>query len=245
VAQGAGDRRDPPRAAPLGTRRGRHLAGAGPVQTNFVDLGHGHGCGPTPLLGQAAGPRHLLTEPGMGYRYQPQRPRIAVQVRSKRGASAARHGAYMTTTGARTPSTETSASATPASGTTRINPSTWSGYFRYDQAQLRPAPAQLLTLAGQGAIDATGQLQHPGDVAAQLPLAMANVEELLSAAGMDLSDVLHLTIYVTDVDAAVAVYGAVTERLDAVGATPPATLVGVTRLAIPGMVVEIGATAGR
>jgi len=134
---------------------------------------------------------------------------------------------------------------TELSAPVRINPTTWNLGFHYDQAQLRPAPTQLLTVAGQGPIDADGQFLHEGDVAAQLALAVANVEDLLARGGMDLRDVLRLTIYVTDMDAAVGAYGALVERLAAVGATPPATLVEVRRLAIPGMAVEIDATAGR
>ncbi|WP_433782254.1 RidA family protein [Actinomycetospora sp. CA-101289] len=127
----------------------------------------------------------------------------------------------------------------------RINPTSWNSGFRYDQAQLRPAPTQLLTVAGQGSLDAEGALLHEGDLTAQMALAMANLEDLLARAGMDLRDVTRLVVYVTDMDAALAAYGAITERLDAVGATPPATLLQVARLALPGMAVEIDATAGR
>ena len=131
------------------------------------------------------------------------------------------------------------------SSTRRINPTAWNLRFRYDQAQLRPAPVQVLTVAGQGSIDADGQLLHGDDMTAQIALAMANVEELLGAAGMDLRDVTRLVVYVTDMDAALAGYGAITERLDAVRATPPTTLLEVSRLAVPGMAVEIDATAAR
>jgi enamine deaminase RidA (YjgF/YER057c/UK114 family) len=131
------------------------------------------------------------------------------------------------------------------SDVTSINPSTWSAGLRYDQAQLRPAPQQLLTLAGQGAIAPDGAVLHPDDVPAQLAAAMANVEELLAAGGMEWGDVLRIVLYVTDVDAALAAYGAVIEPLARAGATPPATLVGVTRLALPGMCVELDVTAGR
>lgn len=134
---------------------------------------------------------------------------------------------------------------TDLSAPVRINPTTWNLGFHYDQAQLRPAPMQLLTVAGQGSIDADGQFLHEGDVAAQMALAVANVEDLLAGGGMDLRDVLRLTIYVTDMDAALGAYGSLVERLAALGATPPATLVEVRRLAIPGMAVEIEATAGR
>ena len=82
-------------------------------------------------------------------------------------------------------------------------------------------------------------------MAAQLGLSMDNVERLLTLGGMDLRDVLRLTVYVTDMTAALRSYGVLTDRLDAAGATPPATLVAVTALAVPTMCVEIEVTAGR
>ena len=127
----------------------------------------------------------------------------------------------------------------------RINPSPWSAAFGFDQAQLRPAPTRLLTAAGQGPVDETGTLLHEGDPAAQLALAVENVEAVLAAAGMDLADVLRLTVYAVDVDAVLAAFDVLTERLARVGATPPMTLVGVARLALPGMQVELDVTAGR
>lgn len=137
-------------------------------------------------------------------------------------------------------------SATPTStGPVRLNPTTWAAPFGYDQGQLRTFPRQLLTVAGQGPVDAHGALLHEGDVAAQLALSMANVETVLAAADMTLGDVVRLVVYTTDVDATLAAYGAIIERLAAAAATPPATLIGVTRLAIPAMAVEIDVTAAR
>jgi len=134
---------------------------------------------------------------------------------------------------------------TATAAVTRLNPTTWSTRFGFDQGQLRPAPARLLTVAGQGPVDDDGELLHEDDPAAQLVLALANVEAVLAAGGMDLRDVLRLTVYATDVDAVLAVYGGLTERLAEFAATPPTTLVGVARLALRGQVVEIEATAGR
>ncbi len=133
----------------------------------------------------------------------------------------------------------------PPAQVERINPTTWNAAFGFDQGQLRPAPARLLTLAGQGPVDDDGALLHEGDVAAQLALAVSNVEAVLAAGGMDLADVLRLTVYATDVDAVLAAYDVLGERLAAAGATPPMTLLGVSRLAIPGMAVELEVTAGR
>ena len=126
-----------------------------------------------------------------------------------------------------------------------VNPTDWAKAFGYDQGQLRPAPATVLTVAGQGPVDDRGVLLHAGDISAQLSLTMANLEAVLAAAGMDLGDVLRLVVYTTDVDATLAAYDAITERLRQYSATPPTTLLGVHRLALPGMAVEIDATAGR
>jgi enamine deaminase RidA (YjgF/YER057c/UK114 family) len=127
----------------------------------------------------------------------------------------------------------------------RINPTTWNEPFGFDQAQLRRAPKWVLTVAGQGPVDGDGRLMHEDDVAAQVAQAMANVEIVLAAAGMDLGDVFGMTVYAVDVDAVLAAYGAIGRRLAAYGATPPSTLVGVSRLSLPGMAVEITVTAGR
>jgi len=134
---------------------------------------------------------------------------------------------------------------TPAPTVERINPTSWSEAFGFDQAQARPAPSRLLTLSGQGPVDETGALLHEGDPAAQVALAMTNVETVLAAGGMTFADVLRMTVYAVDVDAVLASYGVIGERLGRAGATPPMTLLGVARLAIPGMLIEIEVTAGR
>ena len=125
----------------------------------------------------------------------------------------------------------------------RINPASWSAALGYDDGQVRTSPTRFLTIAGQGSIDDNGNLVHEGDLVAQLALAVDNVARVVEQAGMKLSDLAHLTIYVTDVDATLAVYDTVVERLRAANATPPATLVGVARLALPGMAVELHAMA--
>ncbi|MFB9377912.1 RidA family protein [Kineococcus gynurae] len=125
----------------------------------------------------------------------------------------------------------------------RINPTTWNQFLGFDQAQLRPAPSTWLTLAGQGPTDAEGRLQHAGDVPAQLARCLDNVEDLLGRAGFTFADVLTMTVWTTDVDAVLAGYDVLIRRL--APATPPATLVGVQRLALAGMAVEITVQAGR
>jgi enamine deaminase RidA (YjgF/YER057c/UK114 family) len=127
----------------------------------------------------------------------------------------------------------------------RINPTSWNLAYGYDQGQVRTGTSTVLTIAGQGSLDQEGRLLHDGDVAAQFALAMTNVESVLDAAGMTLTDLAQLRIHVTDIDAALRSYDILVERLATAGATPPATLVEVRRLAVPGMAVEIDALAIR
>jgi enamine deaminase RidA (YjgF/YER057c/UK114 family) len=128
---------------------------------------------------------------------------------------------------------------------TRINPSPWSQAVGYDQAQLRPYPSQLLTVAAQASTDSDGSLLHDGDVVAQMALAVRNLEEILDEAGMTLADLTRLTVYAVDVAQVHTAHAALFEPLAAAGATPPITLVGVTSLAAPGMAVALEATAAR
>ena len=73
--------------------------------------------------------------------------------------------------------------------------------------------------------------------------ALDNLETVLGEAGLDLSDVVRLNYYTTDVDALFESYEAVTSRLAEAGARVSSTLLGVTRLALPSLLVEIEATA--
>jgi enamine deaminase RidA (YjgF/YER057c/UK114 family) len=84
--------------------------------------------------------------------------------------------------------------------TQSINPWSWSTNLGFDQAQLIEGHRRQLVCSGQDAVDADGNPQHPGDMAAQLELALDNLEAVLAAAGMSLADVVRLTVYTTDID---------------------------------------------
>lgn len=56
-------------------------------------------------------------------------------------------------------------------------------------------------LAGQNGTDVTGAIVAPGDLVAQLDLALANLVIALRAAGGEPTDLVQLRIYVTDLDA--------------------------------------------
>ena len=83
---------------------------------------------------------------------------------------------------------------------TPINPHSWTIALGFDQAQLIEGHQRLLVCSGQDAVDADGKPQHPGDMAAQLKLALDNLEAIVAGADMTLADIVRLNVYTTDVD---------------------------------------------
>lgn len=77
----------------------------------------------------------------------------------------------------------------------------------------------------------------------QINKAIDNLETVLTHAGFSLSDVVRLTYYTTDVDQFMAVADGPTQRLLSAGCRSASTLLGVSRLAFPELLVEIEATA--
>lgn len=124
-----------------------------------------------------------------------------------------------------------------------VNPWDWSLPLGYHQAEVITGATRQVICAGQTAVDGAGRPQHPGDMRAQIALALDNLEAVLAGAGMTLADVIRLGIYATDVDAALRNFDLLGMRLGPHRVAPPMTLLGVTRLAVPGLLFEIEATA--
>ena len=126
---------------------------------------------------------------------------------------------------------------------TAVNPVTWSLAMGFNQGELVAGQTRTLYCSGQTATGGDGRPQHEGDLAAQLALSLDNLEAVLRGAAMSLPDLVRLTVYTTDVDLLLQHYGVLAARLGAAEAAPATTLLGVTRLAIPGQLVELEGTA--
>jgi enamine deaminase RidA (YjgF/YER057c/UK114 family) len=126
---------------------------------------------------------------------------------------------------------------------TVVNPWQWSVQMGFNQGEVVEDARRVLFCAGQTSVDGNGAPQHAGDMAAQLSLALDNVEAVLRQGGMALANVVRLNIYATDLDAFLPNYQVMVERLAAAGVAPPGTLLGVARLAFPELMVELEATA--
>lgn len=126
-----------------------------------------------------------------------------------------------------------------------INPETMYGSVQYGFSHAVKTTGQAtLHCAGQVAWDKDYNLVGAGDIAAQARQALANLKEVLAAAGASPADVARMRTYVVDHKP---------EYLESVGAaigefygdvTPAAnTWIGVQSLALPDFLIEIEVTA--
>lgn len=124
-----------------------------------------------------------------------------------------------------------------------VNPWTWQEAFNFSQAVETRGAQRLLCCAGQTSVDAKGRILHPGDMAAQLDQAFDNLEAVLARAGLTLANVVRLNYYVTDMQAFTDAAATVAARLRPLAVKPCGTLLGVSSLFHPDLLVEMEATA--
>jgi reactive intermediate/imine deaminase len=99
----------------------------------------------------------------------------------------------------------------------------------------------LLFVSGCVPTDANGDVVGGDDVAAQARQTFENIGRILAAAGASFADVARVTVYLTDVDDRPLINPV---RQEFFGETRPAsTLIEVSRLAIPGIKIEVEAIA--
>jgi 2-iminobutanoate/2-iminopropanoate deaminase len=116
---------------------------------------------------------------------------------------------------------------------------------RFSEAVTVTGPGKMIFLAGVGAEDENGKggdILHKGDFMGQCHYAYDKIKRLLQKQGATLADVVKMVTYMTDVRYQPD-YGKC--RVEEFGSNPlPAhTLLNISQLAWPGMLVEIDVTA--
>ena len=124
-----------------------------------------------------------------------------------------------------------------------VNPWTWQDQFGFVQAVDTKGAQRVVYCAGQTSVDENGVPLHAGDMRAQVGQALDNLETVLEKADLNLSNVVRLSIYTTDVDALISVMDVSVTRLAEGNCNAAQTLLGVARLAFPDLMVELEATA--
>lgn len=125
----------------------------------------------------------------------------------------------------------------------KINPWKWQDQFAFSHGMETTNASRVLYCAGQASVDEEGRPVHAGDMRRQIEQAFRNLETVLRAAGYSLAHVVRLNYYATDVDAFLAAGDVVGKCL--AGTQPPGTLLGISKLAFPGLMIEIEATAAK
>ena len=119
-------------------------------------------------------------------------------------------------------------------------------------ASLHPAPGfshitiatglRTIYFAGQVALDAEFTIIGGGDLRAQTVAAMRNLETALREVNVGWDDIVRRTIYTTKPTEFETISSGITVVTG--GAVDPAqTIAGVTGLALPGLLIEVEATA--
>jgi len=94
-----------------------------------------------------------------------------------------------------------------------------------------------IVVSGTTAVDAGGKVASPGDAGGQIRSIIDKIETGLAACGGSLSDVVRTRIFLTDIDNWVPVGAAHQEAFGEI--RPAATMVEVSRLIDPDLLVEI------
>lgn len=105
---------------------------------------------------------------------------------------------------------------------------------------------RLAFIAGQVALDASGRLVGPGDLAAQTGQALNNLHAVLRSVGADWADVVRFTWYVVDASQVQVIRDVRDAHIRAVlghRSNPASTLVQVAALFKPEFLVEVDAVA--
>ena len=125
-----------------------------------------------------------------------------------------------------------------------VNPDTLLAPRGYTHVVTIAGPAKLIFVSGQVAVDKEGKLVGPGDLKAQIRQAATNLKAALAAVGATSKDIVKTNTYIVNYKQ--SDYSAMRDarsELFPEGEPPASTLVGVTSLAVDGLMVEMEAIA--
>ena len=126
-----------------------------------------------------------------------------------------------------------------------VNPPTLLEPPGFTQVLAVEGAAKLVFISGQVGIDQAGKLIGAGDLKAQIRQAARNLKAALEAVHATPADLVKINTYIVNYKQSdyAAIREARAELFPDGGAFPASTLVGVTSLAVDGLLVEMEAIA--
>ena len=116
---------------------------------------------------------------------------------------------------------------------------------RFSEAVTVTGPGKMIFLAGVGSEDENGKggdILHKGDFTAQCKYSYDKIKRALEKNGAGLGDIVKMVTYLTDVRFQPD-YGKCRQETFGTAPMPAHTLLTISQLAWPGMMVEIDVTA--
>lgn len=126
-----------------------------------------------------------------------------------------------------------------------INPTDWGLGFGMDQGEVVTGATRHLRCSGQISVvpDPTTELGirvvAPNEIRGQMECALASVDAILEQAGMTRANVVSLRFFTTEIDGFLDNYDVYADWIAPADTRPPQSLIGVQRLVLPELVVEI------
>jgi 2-iminobutanoate/2-iminopropanoate deaminase len=116
---------------------------------------------------------------------------------------------------------------------------------RFSEAVTVTGPAKMIFLAGVGAENENGQpgdILYKGDLGAQCKYAIDKIRRALDKNGATMNDIVKMVTYVTDIRT-LPEFGKCRQEAFGNAPLPAHTLLNISQLAWPGMMIEIDVTA--
>ncbi|MBT8078774.1 MAG: RidA family protein [Gammaproteobacteria bacterium] len=126
-----------------------------------------------------------------------------------------------------------------------INPVDWGLQYSMDQGEVVEGATRHLRCSGQVSVkpDPGSELGisvvAAGDIRGQMECALANVDAVLDKAGMARKNVVNLRFFTTDIDGFLGNYDIYAGWIADAGTRPPQSLIGVNRLVLEDLMVEV------
>ena len=131
-----------------------------------------------------------------------------------------------------------------------INPVEWGLKFSMDQGEVVEGATRHLRCSGQVSVEESAETElgfdvvAPGDLRGQIAQSLSNIDDVLSEAGMSRENIVNLRVFTTDIDGFLENYDVYAEWIAPAGTRPPQSLIGVSRLVLESLMVEIEVEGG-